>query len=93
LHAITDQEENIFLELARDSLRSGSILALEYRCLGDDQIKKEFGEHYRRYISHDELCSKLVEFGFEISYQIHGRGYAKHKDEDALVGRCIAVKI
>lgn len=93
LHAITDQEEMVFFKLAQDTLRTGSILALEYRCLGDEKIKKEFGNHFRRYFSHDELCNRVGEFGFDVIYQIHGRGYAKYKDEDAIVGRCMAVKV
>lgn len=92
LHAISEEEEFVFLSVARELIGPGSIVALEYRCSEDEQNMKEFGQHYRRYLRHDELCERIVQAGFEVVYQIKGRGFAKYKSEDALVGRCIAVK-
>jgi len=79
--------------LASNFLQPGSILALEYRCVRDHQNKKEYGEHYRRYIQHTALCELVRSYGFTVSYQIEGKGYAKYKAEDAFVGRCIAVRV
>lgn len=93
LHAMTDKEEEDFFALASAILESGSIMALEYRCADDAKIRKEFGEHYRRYLKHNDLCTRVVNHGFKIDYQIEGRGYAKYKAEDAFVGRCIAVRL
>jgi SAM-dependent methyltransferase len=92
LHAIDEREEDLFLKLTSRLATKNSIVALEYRCLDDVNIKKEFGDHFRRYIQHDLLCKKMESLGFEIAYQIKGRGMAKYKSEDAVVGRCIAMK-
>lgn len=92
LHAISDEEENVFFKIAHDLSSQGSILALEYRCSGDEQIMKEFGQHFRRYLSHTELCESVAKAGFDVAYQVEGRGFAKYKSEDALVGRCIAIR-
>ncbi|MCI1001772.1 class I SAM-dependent methyltransferase [Ochrobactrum sp. C6C9] len=92
LHAITDEQERQFVSLASDILKEGSVLALEYRCSGDEENNKIFGNHYRRYIRHEDLCQYISENGFEILYEIIGKGLAKYKSEDALVGRCIAAK-
>jgi len=89
LHAIDEAQEDLFLATARD-LSSNSTLALEYRCVGDEVGPKEFGTHYRRFIDHDALLRKLEQFGFAVEYQVTGRGFAKYKSEDAVVGRCIA---
>lgn len=92
LHAINRQEEANFLSIANRLLKAGDILALEYRCAGDKLTEKAFGEHYRRYVQHGDLCQTVSESGFDICYQIEGRGFAKYKSEDAHVGRCIAIR-
>lgn len=93
LHAITDEEERQFFELARSLVQIDSYIALEYRTKEDEAINKVFGDHFRRYIDHSELCERLQELGFEIVYEVQGRGLAKHKDEDARVGRCLAKRV
>lgn len=92
LHAITEEDECVFLSFSKKLLKAGSMIALEYRCSGDEVYKKEFGQHFRRYIKHEEICDKISKYGFQITYQITGRGFAKYKAEDALVGRCIAIR-
>lgn len=90
LHAISDEEEAIFLDLAQELIGPGSIIALEYRSSGDEENQKEFGQHFRRYLKHNDICDRVSKSGFDLVYQIEGRGFAKYKSEDALVGRCIA---
>ncbi|MBH3359490.1 class I SAM-dependent methyltransferase [Pseudomonas guariconensis] len=92
LHAIDTAMEDIFLKLLATSLPAGSLLYFEYRTKEDEQREKRFGQHYRRYIDHDGLIGKLQALGFAVIYQVQGRGFAKYRDEDALVGRCVAVK-
>lgn len=94
LHAISDEEQGVFFDLAANALQSGSYIALEYRIIGDEQIEKTFGTtHYRRFVNHGDICALLQARNFEIIYEIHGTGFAKYKSEDARVGRCIAKKI
>lgn len=86
LHAITDDEEEKFFNILHALAPIGSMLALEYRCTGDEVITKEFGKHFRRFLSHSEVCARIASSGFDVVYQIDGKGFAKYKSEDALVG-------
>ncbi|TWC21736.1 methyltransferase family protein [Pseudomonas sp. SJZ085] len=92
LHAIDAEVERSFFDMLENSLPPGSLVFLEYRTKEDESGAKRFGQHYRRYIDHDALIDTLQGAGFSIAYQIQGRGFAKYRDEDALVGRCVAVK-
>jgi len=92
LHAITSEEQDNFLETLSDSLQTDSLLTFEYRTREDMGSEKSFGDHFRRYINHDNLKTKLVDLGFEIQYQIKGRGLAKYKSEDAEIGRVVCKK-
>ncbi|KNX76809.1 hypothetical protein DA83_05375 [Pseudomonas sp. 250J] len=92
LHAIDEAMEAVFMDLLATGLPTGSLLYFEYRTKEDEQVQKKFGQHYRRYIDHEALICKLRALGFSLDYQVQGRGFAKYRDEDALVGRCVAVK-
>lgn len=92
LHAIDAEVEKAFFDMLENTLAPGSLVFLEYRTKEDERGAKRFGQHYRRYIDHDALIDTLQATGFSIAYQIQGRGFAKYRDEDALVGRCVAVK-
>jgi len=92
LHAIDAEVQKTFFDMLENSLPAGSLVFLEYRTKEDETGEKKFGQHYRRYIDHDALIDTLQGAGFSIAYQIQGRGFAKYRDEDALVGRCVAVK-
>lgn len=92
LHAIDAEVQQAFFDMLENSLSPGSLVFLEYRTKEDESGEKKFGQHYRRYIDHEALIETLRGMGFSIAYQIQGRGFAKYRDEDALVGRCVAVK-
>ncbi|MGX1173699.1 class I SAM-dependent methyltransferase [Pseudomonas sp. R151218B TE3479] len=92
LHAIDAEVEKAFFDMLENTLAPGSLVFLEYRTKEDESGAKRFGQHYRRYIDHEALIDTLQGTGFSIAYQIQGRGFAKYRDEDALVGRCVAVK-
>lgn len=92
LHAIDASTESAFLQLLSAVLPVGSLVYLEYRTTEDALVEKKFGQHYRRFIDHAQLLGNLTALGFSVAYQVQGRGFAKYRDEDALVGRCVAVK-
>jgi 2-polyprenyl-3-methyl-5-hydroxy-6-metoxy-1,4-benzoquinol methylase len=93
LHAISETEEDSFLHMLSRLLKPSAMVAFEYRTREDVVGEKSFGNHYRRFVDHSALCRKLLHCGFEILYQIRGRGLAKYKSEDAEVGRVICRKV
>nr|WP_288499623.1 class I SAM-dependent methyltransferase [uncultured Pseudomonas sp.] len=93
LHAIREEEQNDFLNLLGGLLPAGCLLFLEYRTVADAEQEKVFGDgHYRRYLDHLATLTSIEAVGFTVCYEIEGRGLAKYRDEDAKVGRCVAVK-
>lgn len=93
LHAIREEEQNDFLSLLSALLPAGCLLFLEYRTVADAEQEKVFGDgHYRRYLDHRATLAVIEAAGFSVLYEIQGHGLAKHRDEDAKVGRCVAVK-
>lgn len=93
LHAISEKEQEIFLETLSDNLRPGSLVAFEYRTVDDQFLQKEAPPHFRRYQSSESLKAKLQDAGFEEIYAIEGQGFAKYKMDDAIVARCIFEKV
>lgn len=92
LHAITPDEQSELLDMLAELLPRDSLVLFEYRTVGDESDRKEFGKHYRRFLAHSELLDSLSTRSFEIEYEIENRGLAKYRDEDAMVGRCVARK-
>lgn len=92
LHAINEREQAAFFETLSESLRSGNLLAFEYRTTEDQFLEKDAPPHYRRYQSAEALNRQLQGLGFKLIYAIEGQGYAKYKADDAIVARCIFEK-
>lgn len=93
LHAIDEGEEHKVLSLLAELLPNGSQLFFEYRTVEDASQEKIFGNtHYRRYLNHESVLSNIKKVGFSVVYEVEGNGFAKYKNEDARVGRCIAFK-
>lgn len=93
LHAIREEEQNDFLSLLGTLLPAGCLLFLEYRTVADAEQEKVFGDgHYRRYLDHRATLAGIEAAGFSVLYEIEGHGLAKYRDEDAKVGRCVAMK-
>jgi SAM-dependent methyltransferase len=90
LHAIDHAEEEQFWGLAQKiCMRPGDALALEFRNEDDSLRLKETGLHYRRYPNHDEVVARAQKKGFVLRYETQGRGFAKYKNDDAVVSRLI----
>lgn len=89
VHAITDSEEQVFLDLASQLTAPGDLLAVEYRTVRDRSGAKETGAHYRRFVLPATFQARALERGFEVDYAVEGFGFAKYRHDDAYVARTI----
>ncbi len=89
IHAITEREEDAFLECASKLTRPGDLMGLEYRTLRDQSGAKATGTHYRRFINPADFQFAATERGFHARYSVEGFGFAKYKNDDAYVARGI----
>lgn len=89
VHAITDAEEQTFLDLAAALTSPGDALAVEYRTVRDQVGAKETGAHYRRFVLPARFQARALERGFEVEYAVEGFGFAKWRHDDAYVARTV----
>lgn len=92
MHAITDDEERAFLELAAELTSSGDILAVEYRTIRDSSGAKVTERHYRRFVTPATVQARALAAGFDVTYAVEGFGFAKYKQDDAYVARALFTK-
>ena len=95
MHALDDQQEDLFLTALTENMNQSEYLYLEFRSTEDMETEKYFGNdnHFRRYIDSDKFVSNLkIKYGFDVIYSITGQGMARYKNEDPFVSRIIAVK-
>lgn len=92
VHAITDDEEADFLDLAAALTHPGDLLAVEYRTVRDKANTKVTGKHYRRFVHPSAFDAAALMRGFDIQYAVEGYGYAKYRGDDAYVARSIFVR-
>lgn len=93
LHSITQEEQEIFLEILSTELVPGDSIGFEYRCLQDADRPKIYGGHYRRFVDTSVLTQELESRHFQITYQVSGQGMAKFKQEDPFVSRILATRV
>jgi SAM-dependent methyltransferase len=91
LHAIPENVEEDFLELASKLCRPGDHLAVEFRTVRDISLSKVTPDHYRRFIEPASFLARTTHRGFSCSYFVEGFGFAKYKADDAYVARCMLV--
>lgn len=90
LHAITETEEDAFLDLCQEISIPGDTLALEFRTTQDEDRAKVTAEHYRRFIEPSVLFEKVLKSGsWRMIYTSEGTGYAKYHHDDAYVCRVL----
>lgn len=91
LHAISDEEEDrLFDELDKIEPK---VQFHEFRIIGDNELPKVTPSHSRRYIDPEYFELKMKARGWRKTYSICGRGFAKYKEDDALVCRLILEKV
>ena len=89
IHAITDEEEQVLLDLAAKVTSPGDLLAVEYRTIRDQVGAKETETHYRRFVLPSTFQARALERGFEVTYAVEGFGFAKFRHDDAYVARTL----
>jgi SAM-dependent methyltransferase len=89
LHAITNAEEGAFLEGVSGAFQKGDRIALEYRTVRDTLGTKVTPAHYRRFIEPSHIFEKAGFYGLSVEYAVEGTGFAKFREDDAYVARCI----
>lgn len=92
VHAITDAEEQDFLDLAAALTQVGDRLAVEYRTIRDASGAKVTQQHYRRFVSPATFQARALGRGFDVAYAVEGFGFAKYRLDDAYVARTIFVR-
>jgi len=93
LHALTDEEEDAFFEGVAAALLPDDLVALEYRTVRDSSGLKSTPTHYRRFIDPSTVFAKASDHGLVVEYAVEGFGFAKYRQDDAYVARCILRKI
>lgn len=101
LHAITKQQEDIFLKNVYNSLKDSGKLFIEVRSIHDELFGKGiklsndefyYNDHYRRFLNIDILIKSLNSIGYTIKYAEEKKGFAKYMDQDPQIIRIIAQK-
>ena len=90
IHAVDEDTENKLLNLYK-ICKSNNLLALEFRTSKDENLKKQFGNHYRRFIDLNNLIDKVQNLKLRVKYLVEGQGYAKYKVDDAYVARLMVI--
>lgn len=89
LHAITESEQRCLFVKLSEALSAGDIIAFEYRTSKDKALQKVAPPHFRRYQDANAVNDALKSHGFKLLYDVEGQGFAKYKNEDAFVARCL----
>ncbi len=76
LHSIPEHVEDVLLAWVSTHLEDGYFL-IETRTDKDDLAGKET-DHYRRFLSAENLVCKMIRCGFEIAYMEHARGFSRY---------------
>ena len=90
IHAIDEDTENKLLNLYK-ICKNDNLLALEFRTSKDENLIKQFGNHYRRFVDLNNLIDKVQNLKLRVKYLVEGQGYAKYKVDDAYVARLIVI--
>jgi len=92
LHAIAADAQEMFFDWLRAFLQEGERCFLEYRAADLSANEYEFGAHYRRPISSDDLARYCRSAGFELVSSAESCDFAPYRDERPLVGRTVVRK-
>lgn len=92
LHAITEaQQSDLFQFASRIAKDRDVAIAAEYRTDRDRSLPKETSAHYRRFLPAAHVLKEVGDAGFVSTYFAEGFGFAKFGNDDAHVGRFIAL--
>jgi len=89
LHAIDEKKQSEFFRFCADLCAQGGRIAVEFRTMRDAEQPKVTESHYRRFIDPLHVLSEARDRGLNMTYFVEGFGYAKYRDDDAHVARCL----
>lgn len=92
LHAISIAADANMRQMIHHWARPGDLVVFETRIAGDEKRPKVTPEHFRRVIDGEKLIAEWEKLGWERSYVVSGIGFAKYKQDDALVCRFVLTK-
>ena len=79
LHSIDEESEDKVIKWVAERLGDGYFF-IEVRSDKDALVDKKT-DHFRRFVNHETLLTKLFEAGFEIKYTEISRGFSRYKKE------------
>lgn len=89
LQALEDAGRYNLWRLAGTALRSGGRLYLEFRTGEDADRPHVFGEHFRRFLSGNDVVDEIEASGGQVEHREEGHGLAVYRDEDPHVCRLV----
>lgn len=93
LHVLKDFEVRQFLKKCSDVMTPEDFLFVEYRTDQDAGRTKMTPEHYRNFLSEQDLTEWAGEVELKCKYMVQGIGMAKWKNDDAFVVRQIFQRV
>jgi cyclopropane fatty-acyl-phospholipid synthase-like methyltransferase len=90
LHSIDEHREDVLLSWASQSLREDGVMLIEVRTKKDENLKKTYEGHFRRYVDFEVLKEKISSLGFSIDYAIESQGLSVYGNEDPYLARIVA---
>jgi cyclopropane fatty-acyl-phospholipid synthase-like methyltransferase len=90
LHSIDEHREDVLLSWAAENLRKDGIILIEVRTNKDENLKKTYEGHFRRYVDFEVLKEKISNLGFSIDYAIESQGLSVYGNEDPYLARIVA---
>jgi hypothetical protein len=64
-------------------------MGVEYRTIRDSNGAKETDAHFRRFLNPADFQYAAAQHGFRVRYAVEGYGFAKYRQDDAYVARCL----
>ena len=93
IHALSDEDILSFMIHLSEITKPHDLFISEFRIIGDEKNTKETSKHFRNFIDPSKFLCSMNDHNFKVRYKITGTGYAKYKDDDALVMRVIGEKM
>lgn len=98
LHSLTELEEELVHQLAKNILPKGSLIFHEFRTINDPLFEiatriddtETMTDHYRRFIDLDKLKEKMTtKYDFQVLHCKESSGFSKTTIEDPVLARLV----
>ncbi len=92
LHAIAVAADRNMRGMIDRYAKPGDLMLCETRVAGDEKRPKVTPEHFRRVVNGKATIAAWEALGWTLEYTVRGIGFAKYKEDDALVRRFVMKK-